>query len=317
MDVIKAGEREYELVPDWGGLPAGWEWGHVPAVEVDAADNVHVFTRTGHPYMIFDKTGTLVDHWGEQIFEDAHGITVTSDGSVYFVDRAPHIVLKFDAAGRHQFTLGTRNRPSDTGYVTPEGNDDPFTGASMLNGVAYPGPPFNEPTGVTVSPDGTIYVSDGYRNARVHKFDADGKLLTSWGEPGHCRVLRDTTDLPGHFHTPHNILEVGGKVYVADRQNSRIQVFTLAGEHLATWTGFLRPSDLHVSLSEGVIYVSEMEERVSIIDLEGNLVGRFGRERGTGAGQFWGPHGIASDSEGSIYVANVHGEQLQKYARRS
>src|SRR6266511_999541 len=119
MIVIDAGERQYELVEGWGQLPEGWVWGQVGAVAVDSEDNVHAFTRAQHPYLIFDKSGRLLDHWGEGIFEDAHGICITPDDTVYFVDRNPQIVLKFSTQGRHRLTLGTRGQPSDTGY-TPE-----------------------------------------------------------------------------------------------------------------------------------------------------------------------------------------------------
>src|SRR5260370_30135338 len=114
--VKDAGERRYELVQGWGQLPQGWEWGQVGAVAVDAHDNVHVFTRSEHPYMVFDRSGKLIDAWGDGIFEDAHGLCITPDDTLYFVDRQPQIVLKFDKTGRHRLTLGKRHQPSDTGY---------------------------------------------------------------------------------------------------------------------------------------------------------------------------------------------------------
>ena len=171
--VIDAGTRQYELVEGWGQLPDGWVWGQVGAVAVDSQDNVHVFTRTDHPYMIFDKSGRLIEHWGEGIFEDAHGICITpEDDTVYFVDRNPQIVLKFSKSGRHLLALGNRHKPSDTGYTEEN------------RVVTHAGPPFHHPTDVSIGPGGEIYVSDGYRNCRVHKYTPDGTLLTSWGDPG-------------------------------------------------------------------------------------------------------------------------------------
>jgi DNA-binding beta-propeller fold protein YncE len=318
--VKDAGERQYELVQGWGQLPEGWEWGQVGAVAVDSHDNVHVFTRAEHPYMVFDSSGKMIDSWGEGIFEDAHGICITPDDTLYFVDRNPQIVLKFNQQGKHRLTLGKRNQKSDTGYTQdvrePGGPNASGGGMPVLNGVHHAGPPFHHPTDVSVSPTGEIYVSDGYRNSRVHKYAADGTLLKSWGEPGHARDLKDTRDKPNFFHTVHSVWEHAGKVYVADRENNRIQIFTPDGEFLDIWPGFERPTKLYVG-SDNVMYVAELEDRVSIVDLEGNVLGRFGSERSHDPGKFWGPHGIWTDSVGDLYVAEVlEGRRLQKFARK-
>ena len=293
--VIDAGERKYELVKDWGQLPPGWIWGQVGAVAVDSQDNVHAFTRSDHPYMVFDKSGKLVDHWGEGIFEDAHGICITpQDDTVYFVDRNPQIVLKFNKTGRHELSLGNRHKPSDTGYT-----DESRT-------VTHAGPPFHHPTDVSIGPGGEIYVSDGYRNCRVHKYAPDGTLEFSWGEPGNA---------DGQFVLVHSVWEHKGKVYVADRQNNRIQVFDPQGKHQATWPGFDQPCKIYVD-NQDVMYIAELGARVSIVDLDGNLLGRWGGERTHDPGLFWGPHGIWTDSAGDLYVAEVlEGARLQKFAR--
>ena len=294
--VIDAGTRQYELVEGWGQLPDGWVWGQVGAVAVDSQDNVHVFTRTDHPYMIFDKSGRLIDHWGEGIFEDAHGICITpGDDTVYFVDRNPQIVLKFSKSGRHLLALGNRHKPSDTGYTEEN------------RVVTHAGPPFHHPTDVSIGPGGEIYVSDGYRNCRVHKYAPDGTLVSSWGDPGQA---------DGQFVLVHSVWEHKGRVYVADRQNHRIQVFTPEGRHLETWPGFDQPCKIYVD-SDDVMYVAELGARVSIVDLQGNILGRWGGERTHDPGGFWGPHGIWTDSSGDIYVAEVlDGARLQKFARK-
>jgi DNA-binding beta-propeller fold protein YncE len=318
--LIEAGERQYELVEGWGQLPDGWIWGQVGAVAVDSQDQVHAFTRAEHPYRVFDRSGKLVDSWGEEIFEDAHGICVTPDDTLYFVDRSPQLVLKFDKHGKHRLSLGHRNQPSDTGYTRetrePAGPLASGGGMPLVNGVGHAGPPFHHPTDVSVSAAGDIYVSDGYRNSRVHKYAPDGRLITSWGEPGNARDLRDTRNGPGLFHTVHSVWEHAGRVYVADRENNRIQIFTPDGEYVDMWTGFLRPTKLYVG-RDNVMYVAELEDRVSIVDLEGNVIGRFGSERSHEPGKFWGPHGIWTDSVGDLYVAEVlEGARLQKFARK-
>jgi DNA-binding beta-propeller fold protein YncE len=293
--IIDAGERQYELVEGWGELPKGWVWGQVGDVAVDSRDRVHVFTRTDHPYMIFDRAGHFEWSWGYGIFEDAHGICIGPDDNVYLTDRTPQIVLKFTNDGRHLFTIGKRGQPSDTGYT----REDPV--------VKYAGPPFHHPTNVALSPNGEFYVSDGYRNCRVHKYAADGSLLFSWGEPG---------EGPGQFKLVHHVWEHKDKVYVCDRANNRIQIFTPKGEYLDMWPGFLTPCKLYID-QDDVMYVAELDGRVSILDLQGNVLGRWGGERTHAPGMFWGPHGIYTDSQGDLYVSEVlEGRRLQKFARK-
>src|SRR5437763_9801928 len=145
--VYDAGERQYELVKDWGELPEGWQWSQVGAVAVDSQDNVHVFTRAEHPYRVFSREGKLLDAWGEGIFEDAHGMCITPDDTLYFVDRNPQVVLKFDKTGRHRLTLGKRHHPSDTGYIRdtrePAGPLASGGGMPVLNGVQRAAGPFH------------------------------------------------------------------------------------------------------------------------------------------------------------------------------
>ena len=248
--IIEAGDRKYELVPNWGEMPDGWEWGQVGAVAVDSQDNVHAFTRAEHPYRVFDKSGKLLEAWGDGIFEDAHGMCITPDDTLWFVDRGPQLVLKFSKVGKHRLTLGTRYFKSDTGYTQdvrePAGPLTSGGGMPVLNGVAHSAGPFHHPCDVSVAASGDIYVSDGYRNARVHKFSADGELLKSWGDPGNARDLKNTKDSPGQFHTVHSVWEHNDRVYVADRENYRIQIFSRDGEFIDMWTDFERPTKLYV-----------------------------------------------------------------------
>ena len=122
---------------------------------------------------------------------------------MYFVDRMPQLVLKFSKEGRHRLSLGKRGVHSDTGYTqeTRIAGDPLLSGGGLpdKNGVGFGGPPFHHPTDVSASPTGEIYVSDGYRNSRVHKYSPDGTLLKSWGEPGNAGELRDTKDKPGFW----------------------------------------------------------------------------------------------------------------------
>jgi DNA-binding beta-propeller fold protein YncE len=318
---IEAGERQYELVENWGTLPDGWKWGQVAGIACDSKDQVHVYTRTEHPYLVFDRDGNLLSCGGENgAFDTAHSLYIDDADSVFVLSHRGHFIMKFDAEGQLRLTLGERGKPSDTGF-TKEGRvpASPWAsggGLPITNGVGYGGGPFYEPTDVAVAANGDIFVSDGYRNSRVHRFSADGRLIKSWGEPGHAKDLRNTTDGPGLFHTPHGVWVEGERVYVLDRENNRIQIFTLDGDFVTMWTNLERPTDMYVD-PEGIAYVSELEDHVSILDLEGNLLGRFGSERSHAPGKFWGPHALWVDSTGDLYVAEVlEGQRVQKFARK-
>ena len=320
MHVIEAGDRQYELVEGWGQLPLGWKWGQVAGVACDSQDRVHIYTRTEYPYMIFDRSGCMVDHWGEELLDQAHSVYIDPADAVFLLSHHGHFIMKFDKGGKHQLTLGKRGVPSDTGY-TREGRvpGSPWLsggGLPVTNGVAHGAGPFHQPTDVAVAGNGDIFVSDGYRNSRVHKFSPSGELLKSWGEPGDARELRNTRDKPGLFHTPHGIWVHGDKVYVLDRENNRIQIFTTDGEFVDMWLNLERPTDMYVD-KDDVVYISELEDHVSILHLDGNVIGRFGSERSKAPGKFWGPHAIWVDSVGDMYVGEVlEGQRLQKFARR-
>jgi DNA-binding beta-propeller fold protein YncE len=160
-----------------------------------------------------------------------------------------------------------------------------------------------------------LYISDGYGNARVHRFSPDGELLGSWGEPGGG---------PGGFRIPHGIaIDTAGRVYVADRENSRIQRFSPAGEFLDQWTDVARPCEVFIDL-QGIVYVAELGYRagmwpgtepphadatggrLSLFNQEGRLLARWGGgENPCAAGDFFAPHDVWVDSRGSIYVSEV------------
>jgi len=205
-------------------------------------------------------------------------------------DDGDHTVRKCTLAGRVLLTFGIPGKPSP--YMSGE--------------------PFHRCTHTALSPSQEIYISDGYGNARVHKYSPDGKLLMSWGEPG--------TD-PGQFNIPHNICcDPDGCVYVADRENHRIQVFDGNGKYETQWNDMHRPSGLFMQGGRNLrFYVGEIGggmgvnydmpnigPRVSIYTAEGELLARLGnRPAGLEPGQFISPHGLAVDSRGDIYVGEV------------
>jgi DNA-binding beta-propeller fold protein YncE len=294
----------YAPVDRWEQLPAGYHHRDVAGVAVDAQDRVYLITRGDSRVIVYEPGGAFIRSWGEDRFTPrTHGITIGPDGAVYCTDDADQTVRKFTPEGELLLTLGTSGIASDTGY---DGKD--------LASITHGGPPFNRPTNVAIGPNGDLYVTDGYGNARVHRFSADGALLHSWGAPGTG---------PGQFNLPHGIAALAdGRLLVADRENDRIQVFTLDGRYLEEWTSVQRPTQI-VQGGDGRIYVAELwwrpgqrsyvhgpiadEQygRISILDLDGQPVARIGGGPPNTPGSFCAPHGLAVDSTGAIYVAEV------------
>ena len=201
---------------------------------------------------------------------------------------------KFDTNGNLLMTLGVSGMYTDTGY---DGRD--------FHSVRRSAPPFNRPTKAVVAPSGEVYVTDGYGNARVHKFSATGALITSWGEPGSG---------PGQFVLPHSlVIGKDGLVYVADRQNNRIQVFDANGKFIRMWQGVQTPMDMLID-SAGHMLLAEGAHRVSVWDVNSastkntrTMITQWGGEEGQSndAGLFYVPHAIARDSRGVVYVGEV------------
>jgi DNA-binding beta-propeller fold protein YncE len=294
----------YEAVTGWERLPTGYQHPDVAAVAVNSKGRVYLFCRSEHPVMIYERDGSFVGSWGEGVFTmRTHGITIGPDDSVYCTDDAGHSVRKFTPDGKLLFALGDKaGKPSDSGYD-----------GSNLTTVARGAPPFNRPTNLAVAPNGDLFVSDGYGNARVHRFSSTGELLASWGEPGTG---------PGQFMLPHGIaVDAAGNVFVCDRESDRIQVFTAEGRFLREITDVQRPTQ--IVLARGLMYVSELvwrvgqrsfrngpierelPSRVSVLDANGTVLTRIGGLEPCAAGSFCAPHGLAVDSNGDLYVAEV------------
>jgi DNA-binding beta-propeller fold protein YncE len=302
--IVGNGKFRYEVRPGWEQLPPEWSFVEVAGVATDSQDRVYVFNRGTHPVIVFDRDGRFLTSWGEGQFVRPHGIHIGPDDTVYCTDDLDHTVRRFTLDGQLLQTLGTRGQASSTGAV---GHD--------YRTIQCVGPPFNLPTNLALSPEGDLYVTDGYGNARVHKFSADGRLLLSWGQPGSA---------PGQFHLPHGIaVDRQGTVYVADRENSRIQLFDAEGRFLAEWTDIARPCQVFID-SHHNVYVAELGfragmfpgntppgpnptgGRVTIFDGTGAIQARWGGgDNPCAPGDFFAPHDIWVDATGAVYVGEV------------
>lgn len=299
---------EYEVLEGWEHLPEGLSFVEVAGVAVDSRDRVYVFCRGRIPVIVFDREGRFLDAWGEGVFTTPHGIFIDRRDHLWLADSGDHTLRKFSPDGRLLMTLGRKGVAADTGFAV---NVSPVQRAAG---------PFNRVTNAAVLPSGELYVADGYGNARVHKFAADGTWLFSWGEPGNG---------PGQFNLPHGIaVDSAGQVYVADRENSRVQIFSPEGEYLREWTWVNRPCDIFID-GQDRLYIAELGfqvstvspphyrfmaapppghsplARVTICEPDRGIVQQIGGEQGLLPGNFIAPHGIWADTRGDLYVGEV------------
>jgi DNA-binding beta-propeller fold protein YncE len=281
----------YELEEGWVDLPDGESFLDIGSICISENDDVVVLNRGSHPVMVFDTTGDRLSTWGEGSFSDRpHGMGLGPEGDIYCTDDGNHTVRKFTPDGNPLLTLGTENEPSETGYRHVP---DLFERIASISRGAEP---FNRPTDATVLDSGEIFVADGYGNARIHRFSPEGDLIRSWGEPGPG---------PGEFRLPHSIQhDNDNRIWVADRENSRIQIFDTDGEFITEWTDLIRPTDL--AIDGDTVIVSELCKRLSVFTLDGELLTRWGNEQHPEDDPlFVAPHSVAVDSNGDLYVGEV------------
>lgn len=279
LPTLGEGDWRYRVERNWARLPRWWTFGDEAASgpprtavkgAVAANGDVYVLSRSAHPVCVFDPSGQFVTSWGEGVFSSfVHGLTIAPDQTVWITDSGTHLVSVHTLSGALLRTLGARDMPSPTLYARP----------------------FNMPTGVAFASSGEVYVSDGYGNRRVHCFAADGTLLRSWGEPGTG---------PGEFAIVHFIaIDDRDQIYIADRENQRIQVFDTQGGFVAEWTGFDMPSDL--VFGREAIYVGG-RDGLSIWTHDRKPLVRWKPDQPT-PGTF-NIHGIWLDAEENIYLAH-------------
>ncbi len=280
-DRLAAGESQssYQVAPNFPQLPEGFRLGEVSAVTSDSAGNVFIFHRGKHPIVVFTADGKYLRSFGDGLYDSAHGLRIDPEGNVWTTDNKNHTVVKLTPEGKVLLTLGERN----------------VAGEDATH--------FNRPTDVTFAPDGSFFVSDGYGNSRVVKFDHAGKFLLAWGKRGTG---------PGEFHVPHAVqMDSAGHLFVADRENKRLQVFDQNGKYLREITGFA-PYGLFITRDDHILIADGIANQALRLSLDGQTRTAWGMT-GREPGNFLLPHGITAAKDGSLYVTEITGKRVQKF----
>ena len=323
---------EYEVVEGWERLPEGWAFTDVVGVAVDSRERVFVFCRGSQPLIIFDKEGRFVDAWGAGRFVRPHGIFISADDRVFLTDDEGHTVHEFTLDGTPRRRLGD-GRPSDTGYVAWQ---SPVTRAAG---------PFNTVTNVALAPDGEIYAADGYGNAQVHRFAADGRLVARGASPvagrdsSTCRTVSPWTRVAGCTSRTGGTAGsrsspatapcwTSGTGSTGPATSSSMPRSGSASRNWASSSATNR-SPTSVSCRPSRPGHSPIAQ-VSICTPDGTLIGRVGGEQSILPGNFFAPHGLCVSPRGDLYVGEVVAATgvvrrlapltphcLQKFVRRS
>lgn len=283
------GEYTYELIDDFAKLPEGQTFGLISRVTTDSQSRLYVFQRKDPAVLVFDSHGKFLHSWGGE-FKRPHGFKIVGDRA-YLVDQVGCKAMIYTLDGKLLKTIGT-GQPSDTGCE--DWHNLPLRAAG----------PFNHPTELMPGPSGDLYVTDGYRNSRVHRFDKEGQLIQSWGQPGKTA--------PGDFHLPHSlaISPDDGTLYVCDRANARVQMFTPDGKYIGMWTGMGGPNDIARD-KDGIFYFAEQKTdesgpAISVRDGKGAVLARWETPP---------VHGMGIDSAGNIYAGLTGLGRVNKYVR--
>ncbi len=282
----------WEPVPFWAKIPHGMTFrGSATSVAVDSQDRVYVFNRGSHPLMVFDPDGNLLEAWDDPtMVTRPHSIFIDADDNLWLIDDGGSFIDKRTRGGELLLRLGTKDQPAPR----------------------ESGEPFNRPCDLGVHPlTGDLFIADGYGNSAIHRFSGEGERITSWGRSG--------SD-PGEFSLPHHLLVTADdRILVCDRENFRVQIFDPDGKFLEQWHlhrpfciafGSAAAPYLFVGEARSAIPnrrgVARLGAQVKALTPDGQEVARFGAEQpGFGDDEFMGIHGIAVDSRGDVYIAEV------------
>ncbi len=324
----------FTSVPDFLKLPPGMNFGEVPGVAVNSKGHIFVFTRsnsangpafapTAAQLLEFGPDGQLLGEVGKGLYgwSFAHSVRIDKDDNIWAIDKGSDMVIKFNPAGRVLWVFGRRKESADEETKPWEHVNPPLPAIDGL---------FRQPTDVAWDSRGNIYITDGYINSRVAKYDSHGDWVKSWGTKGTA---------PGQFNLPHSIaIDRNDNIYVGDRSNHRIQVFDTDGKFLRMFTIDVPPDPTSKSVNgetpkgaklaqligapnslcitgtpNQMLFVGETTYpgRIFKVSLDGKVLGIIGRS-GRNPGQFSGAHALACPSEHEIYAAETSNWRVQK-----
>ena len=330
-------EIPYDSTPNFIKMPEHIHLGEAVGVATNSKGNVFIYTRAGGTQATtggsrvfthggarlfeFSPSGSFIREMGQGVygFMFAHVVRVDTQDNIWVVDEGSNIIIKFNPEGRIIMTLGRKPESINIPAAEPAGRggaEGGRGGGGGRGGAAAPGAGaagdnFNRPTDVAWDPQGNIFVSDGYGNSRVAKFDKNGKFLKSWGSRG--------TE-PGQFNTPHSIaVDAQGNVYVGDRGNRRLQVFDNNGTFKtayttvgAPWAVCITPGShqyLYSSNSNGTANMDNGE--IYKMELDGKILGKFGTA-GKLLKEFGSVHEIDCRKPDELLVGEITNWRVQK-----
>jgi DNA-binding beta-propeller fold protein YncE len=266
-------------------MPAGFKFGRVSAVSTDAQGEVYVFQRgqKADPIVVFDAKGKYLRSWGKGMFGNPHGMRVDRDGNIWVTDNGDHQVMKFTRDGKLLLTLGQKGKAGTDAKT------------------------FNRPTDIAFMPNGDFFVSDGYGNSRVVKFNAKGEYLLDWGKKG---------TKAGDFNTPHSIgVDAKNRVYVSDRENNRIQIFDANGKFLKEWATLGATQNLFITPQQEMWIITHRNniENLTYDTLAGRIM-KIDLESGKVLGSMESPgHWITVSAAGEIFIGSLTGNVFRWY----
>lgn len=288
--ILGSGDHTYQWQDQWGRLPDGIAFGYTHGVAEDAQGRIFIHNMSKDAVAIFDPDGAFITSWGEEFAEGAHGMHLAREGS-------DEVLFLADIARKRVYK------------TTPDGQVLLEIGYPKESGV-YEKPEDFVPTNVAVAPNGDIYVADGYGRSYVHRFHASGAYIQTWGGPG---------EEPGQMRCPHGVaIDTRGpepRVLVADRQNVRLQYFTLDGKYLSETKHDLR-HPCHFDQRGNELLVPDLFGRLTIFGENDELILHLGDNPGVEGkpgypnlpaadrvpGKFISPHAAMWDRTGNIYV---------------
>ena len=278
----------YQPVPGFLTLPPDLNFGEVSGVALNSLGHIFVFHRGSPSLLEFDSDGHFIRSIGEGLFTKSHGLRIDAVDNIWTTDVGAHTVLKFSPEGQLLMVLGKKGMAGEWWDL-------------------FNYPLFERPSDVAFGKDGEIYISDGYGNSRVMKFDREGNFIKTWGSKGTA---------PGEFDLPHSIvIDAAGRVYVGDRSNRRVQIFDSEGNFIEEWTHIGAPYGLCISPDNFLFLADGINNRILKLTLEGKILGAFGQP-GKGSGQLGLAHDIAVGPGNEIYVAEILNWRVQKFVPR-